>query len=250
MPGDYNGTSGSTGGGDTSTGTGTDLGGLVDDIGGLVDGLFSGDFWDFISGVGCLTSTYKMSNLKERFPQQIDKMRQLSGVDVSLTDDNVNNFLKRLYHIYSYTKNEGTKGHSCKHKYLKKFAEMAETYIDELEAMLVANGFVFSGLALATNFSQPEVVNNYGFGNPFTFHYTTYHYVASADPNPNNYGTIGGSQGTGGNNPFSPGGFVPTMQSSNVFNWAFGAGLCFMGFVWLRDSGNLKEFGINKKRKR
>lgn len=235
----------------SGSGSGTDWGGLIDDVGGLFDGLFDGGFWDSISSLGCLSSSYKLKYLETNLPSQIDQMRSLSGVDSSMLESNVNEFVKRLFHYLTVCA-LNSDGDSCKHKYFKKAGEIISTYYDGLKQLLQNAGFVADRSELFVSFSQPDVDGgDWGFIDSVTGVTIIWKNTGSGSygGSSGNYGTIGGGVFQGGNIFGGGQSYLPTLNNVNLFNWALGAGLAFMGFVWLRDSGNLKEFGINKKRK-
>src|SRR5690606_35025422 len=174
--GDYNGSSGGTGE--------VDLSGLVDDVGGLIDEIFNGDFWDFINQLGCMSSSFKLRDLKDRFPAAINAMRERSGVDVSMTVENVNEFSKRLYHhMAGFQINPGG---GCRGTYSEKYIEMLETYMNELNSLLLSSGFakddrpgVIGGFVPAQNYSQTDinVDGGYMFHGSLSFIYRSYKYA-------------------------------------------------------------------------
>lgn len=232
-----------------NTGTETDWGGLIDDVGGLVDDLFDGDFWDWISQLGCLSSDFKLKDLKDRFPAAINAMRQKSGVDVAMTVENVNEFNKRLAHHYADLDPSGAS--NCRKKYNEKYREMLETYRTELHNVIQNAGFELAPVPidLVTNYNQRDITVNggYGFDGNRNFHTFIYRYSGSGNSG-GDYTVIGNPTYESGG-PFSPGTYVPTVNNVNVFNWVLGAGLAVMGFVYLKDAGVLKDLGFKKKRK-
>lgn len=238
--GDYNGSSGGTGE--------VDLSGLVDDVGGLIDEIFNGDFWDFINQLGCMTSSFKLRDLKDRFPAAINAMRERSGVDVSMTVENVNEFSKRLsHHLAGFANNPGG---GCRGTYSEKYIEMLNTYKDELHNLFLSSGFSVSndttgipnwpsGWKLAQNYSQTDinVDDGYMFHGSQSFVYRTYVY---ADGSGNEYGYVdpvnpGNYEGGG---VFENGGgvFNPTISNFNVMNYALGGLLLFGFYKYAKDN--------------
>ncbi len=243
---------GSSGGGET------DWGGVIEDVGGLVDELFDGDFWDWLTQMGCMSSEFKLKYLKDNFPGQINAMRKKAGVDMSMSLQNVNDFSKRLSHLYAAlsTKESGQKG-SCKGDYRLKFIEMLGTYMTELHSLLLSSGFVVAnvninnlpgtnGLKKAENYSQSDIQSQsgwMGFGHTVTFFYRAY----EVDQN---YTGGGGYtvidepvyDGGGGIIPggWSSGGITPTLSSFNVMNYALGGLLLFGFYKYAKENKILK----------
>lgn len=223
----------------SSTGNGgTDWGELINDVGGLVDGLFDGSFWDFIAGLGCMSSDYKLRYLKDRFPNAINAMRNKSGVNISMTVENVNEFSKRLMHHYTDIKEAGASG--CRGTYNDKYCEMLQTYINELNSLLLSSGFESSGSTQAINYNQNDLSNvndGYGFQGNRTFQYNIY---SQTNYGGGNYGTIGAPEYEPGNNPFGGGSYLPTMNNVNVMNYALGGLLLFGMYKYAKDNKIIK----------
>lgn len=244
MPdGNGNGTSG-------GTGEETDWGGLIEDVGGLVDELFDGDFWDWISGFGCMTSDFKLRYLKDRFPAAINAMRSKSGVDSGMTPERVNEFTKRLAHHYAdINANPGGEG-SCRGTYSRKYLEMLQTYMTELYALLQTSGFRVSdykhtnpplpvGFRVVENFNQADITVNDGYGFQGNRGFAYKEFVVDESYSGGNYTTIDDPEYDGGG-IFGGGTFSPTMSSMNVMNYALGGLLLFGFYKYAKDNKMLK----------
>lgn len=217
----------------------TDWGGLVDDVGGLLDGLFGGDFWNWIEDLGCLSSNFKRKDLKSRFPDCVNKMRALSGVDTAMSEHNVNEFSKRLHHAQAVMAHVRDDVGGCRHKYFELYHDLYRDYINGFNTLMSSSGFVSSGIQTATNFSQSDVQPYDGYDIQKTINYPTFKYNQILDPDPYDYNYIGQTDSG-----------APTLAGFGVFNWAIGLSLGYMGYQYARDNGMLRSLGIKKQNKR
>lgn len=219
-----------------------DLGGFLNDLDNIIIKISKGNIWNLVNDAGCLKSSFRVKFLKDRFPNHIKRIIELSGVNRSMTQTNVNELVKRLYHMK--TAYDRANGGGCKKPYEKTARELCNSYIKDLENLLRSNGFVQNGFQSVDNYNQTEGFDpEWYLNHKESFSYPIFEYQGSGDY----YGTIGNGSGgsTSGGSPFpnDGGGYVqPVVKKANVNQWIFMglAGWALWNFA-LKDSKEIKK---------